>query len=227
VAWLVENHSDRDWKSQLWARMRHLWWLKTAGICLFMWVFFALYFEVLRHPPSPPRIMPLTALDRAIPFMPSALLAYGSLWLYVGLPAGMMATFKNLLHYGAWMASLCLTGLAIFYFYPTAIPPLTSGIDLARHPGFALLQGVDASGNAFPSLHVATAVFSAFWIDHVLRGVASPPGLRLASIVWCLLIMLSTLAVKQHVLLDLLAGILLGALFAVISLRWRWRWRWR
>lgn len=165
--------------------------------------------------------MPLTALDRIIPFVPSALLAYGSLWLYVGMPAGMMASFKHLLVYGAWMAGLCLTGLAIFYFYPTAVPPLTLGIDLAQHPGFALLQGVDASGNAFPSLHVATAVFSAFWIDHILRSVGSPLGMRAASIVWCLLIVLSTLAVKQHVLIDVVAGTLLGVLFATISLRWR------
>jgi membrane-associated phospholipid phosphatase len=207
------------WRAEAWRRMRRLWWLKTLGICAFMWLFFIAYFHLLRHPAFPVTTMPLTALDRAIPFTPEALGLYVSLWVYVGVPPGLMWAFRDLLRYGAWAAALCLAGLACFYFWPTAVPPQPLGVDLAQHPAFALLQGVDAAGNACPSLHVATAVFTAAWIERQLRGIGAPAWLRLLSLAWLLLIAWSTLAVKQHVALDALAGAVLGGLFAAVSMR--------
>jgi membrane-associated phospholipid phosphatase len=120
-----------------------------------------------------------------------------------------------------WIGSLCLVGLACFYLAPTAVPPLVLGLDLTRYPSFALLQGVDAAGNACPSLHAAAAMFSAIWADRLLRDVTAPNSLRLLNGGWFLLIVHSTLATKQHVVLDVLAGVLLGLVFALASLRWR------
>jgi membrane-associated phospholipid phosphatase len=209
------------WQTLLWARMRHRFALKTAGICLFMWVFFIAYFQVLRHPAGPVLTMPLTGLDRAIPFMPQALVFYVSLWFYVGIPPGLMLNLRELLAYGAWIGALCLAGLGCFYLWPTAVPRQVLDIDLARHPGFALLQGVDASGNACPSLHVATAVFTALWVGQLLRLIGAPAALRLLNGAWVLLIAWSTLATRQHVVIDVVSGALLGLAFAIASLRWR------
>ena len=203
--------------------MRRLFLFKAVGISLFMWLFFVAYFHTLRHPAFPVLEMPLTALDRAIPFTPGALLAYVSLWLYVSLPPGLLLTLRELVVFGLWTAAMCGVGLAFFYFLPTAVPPQALQVDLAAHPGFAVLQGVDAAGNACPSLHVATAVFSAFWIDHLLRGMRAPGGLRGLNYAWVLVIVWSTLATKQHVMADAVAGALLGAAFAAASLRWRAR----
>ena len=201
--------------------MRRFLWLKAIGISLFMWVFFVAYFHLLRNPVHPVTPMPLTALDHAIPFQPGAVIAYLSLWLYVGIPPGLLLGFRQLLVYGLWAAALCLTGLAFFYFFPTAVPPLALDPDLARFPAFALLHGVDAAGNACPSLHVATALFSAIWIDRLLRDIGAPRALRALNAGWFLLIAYSTLATKQHVVLDVLAGAPLGILFASASLHWR------
>jgi len=88
-------------------------------------------------------------------------------------------------------------------------------------PGFAILQGVDAAGNACPSMHVAVAIFTAIWVEHILRGAGAPVFLRLANGFWFVAIVYSTLAVKQHVVLDALAGAGLGIAFAIPSLRWR------
>jgi membrane-associated phospholipid phosphatase len=208
-----------SWSADMRYRMRHHLVLKALGISAFMWVFFALYFEVLRHPVHPVTVMPLTALDRAIPFQPGAFAAYVSLWLYVGLPAGLMLTLREVLRYGAWMASLCAVGLLCFYFWPTAVPPHTFGADMAGHAGFALLQGVDAAGNACPSLHVATATFTALWLQRLLRLTQARPVWMLANGLWLALIVYSTLAIKQHVALDALAGALLAAAFAWPALR--------
>ena len=94
-------------------------------------------------------------------------------------------------------------------------------MDTSGHPAFALLQGVDAAGNACPSLHVATAMFSAVWIDHLLRRLNVPPAARLVNAIWFVAIAYSTLAVKQHVVVDVLAGVVLGLVFALVSLRLR------
>lgn len=213
----------RTWTAQLWQRMRRYLWLKAIGISLFMWVFFIAYFHLLRNPVFPITLMPLTALDHAIPFQPATVIAYLSLWLYVGIPPGLLLSFRQLLVYGSWVGALCLTGLACFYLFPTAVPPMALDPDLARFPAFALLQGVDATGNACPSLHVATAMFSAIWIDRILREMTAPTALRMLNGAWFLLIVHSTLATKQHVVLDVLAGVPLGILFALAALRWRLR----
>ena len=207
-------------------RLRHLLLLKTAGITAFMGLFFVGYFHTLRNPMRPVLEMPLTWLDQAIPLQPHALWAYLSLWLYVGIPAGLMLTLRALLIYGAWAAALCVTGLLIFYLMPTAVPALASRPDLSlslspsQYPAFVMLQGVDAAGNACPSLHVATALFSALWIERLRRGLRLPSALRWLNVVWLLLIVYSTLAIKQHVVWDVLAGAGMGAAFAWASLRW-------
>ena len=205
------------WTTDLFGRMRHLLWLKLAGTTAFTWVFFIGYFHLLRHPSRPALAMPLTALDHAIPFQPSLLVVYVSLWLYIGVAPGLARSFGRLVVHGLWAAALCLAGLGLFYAFPTTAP--APAIDVAAHPAFALLQGVDAAGNACPSLHVATAAFSAVWIDRLLRRIGTPASLRWANAAWFVAIAYSTLAIKQHVVLDVAAGLLLGVAFAVVSLR--------
>jgi membrane-associated phospholipid phosphatase len=205
------------WRTELFGRMRRLLWLKLAGTTAFTWVFFIGYFHLLRHPARPALPMPLTALDHAIPFQPSLLAAYVSLWLYVGVAPGLARSFTPLVVHGLWAAALCLAGLGLFYAFPTTVPP--PAIDLGAHPAFAMLQGVDAAGNACPSLHVATAAFSAIWIDRLLGRIGTPAWLRWANGAWFVAIAYSTLAIKQHVVLDVAAGLLLGVAFAVVSLR--------
>jgi len=82
---------------------------------------------------------------------------------------------------------------------------------------------MDASGNACPSLHVATAVFSAIWLHHLLRRFGAPPWILIANWVWCSGIVYSALATRQHVAVDVLAGLVLGVLAATLSLRHRVR----
>ncbi len=214
-------HPPSPWLADLKLRMGHHLVLKVLGISGFMWVFFVGYFHTLRYPVFPVFQMPITALDRLIPFQPQALVAYVSLWLYVGIAPGMLLTLREGLMYALWIAALCVAGLACFYFWPTAVPP--SAIDMSSHAGFNLLRGVDAAGNACPSLHVAAATFSAIWIDRLLRHMRTPATLRVFNALWFAAIAYSTLAIKQHVALDALAGALLGLAFAALSLR-RWIW---
>jgi hypothetical protein len=189
---------------------------KVLGISGFMWIFFLGYFHTLRHPVYPVFEMPTTPLDGLVPFQPQALGAYLSLWVYVGVAPGLLLRLRELIVYGLWAAAMCSCGLAIFYFWPTAVPP--PDMETSRYPGFALLQGVDAAGNACPSLHVAAAVFTGVWVDRVLRIVGGPASLRLLNLLWMLAIVWSTVAIRQHVVLDSVAGAALGTLCAGVSI---------
>jgi len=210
------------WAATLARQWRHRQLLKIAGICAFMWVFFAAYFHVLRNPWRPVTEMPLTALDGWIPFQPAAFWAYVSLWVYVGIAPALLPTLAAGLRHAAWAAALCASGLLCFWLWPTAVPPSVHHLDqaMAGHAGFALLRGVDAAGNACPSLHVASAVFSAMGIRRVLAVAGAPWPLHGINLAWLLLIVWSTVAIRQHVVLDVVAGAALGLAFGLASARW-------
>ena len=191
--------------------------LKSIGIPLFIAMFFAAYFHVLKNPAYPLTVMPLTWLDPLIGFHPAALSLYVSLWVYVSLPPAFLASRLELYVFGAAMACTCLAGLLVFYFWPTSIP--APDIDWALHPGMDFLKNMDSSGNAFPSLHVATAVFSGVWLHHLLRRFGAPSWPRLVNGLWCLGIVYSTLATRQHVAVDMWGGLVLGLLTSCLSLR--------
>lgn len=208
-----------SWQRQLGFRLRRLFLLKFVGISAFMWLFFVGYFEMLRHPTHPVMTMPLTAIDHLVPLQPAMLFAYLSLWLYVGIVPGLMLGVRQLLTYGLWAAAMCGVGLACFYFWPTSVPP--TGIDVSGQAGFSLLRGVDAPGNACPSMHVASAAFSVLWLESLLRDVQAPRSMHWLNRAWFIAIAYSTLATKQHVALDLFAGVILGVMFAWPSLALR------
>lgn len=192
--------------------------LKLAGTALWTWVFFIGYFHLLKHPAYPVVTVPATALDRAIPFQPAALIAYVSLWVYVGVTPGLQWRFTDLLTYAFWAGLLEAAGLILFYFWPTQVSP--AAYDARGFPGFELLQGIDAAGNACPSMHVAIAIYTAIRAHRLFAELATPRWVRVANAAWFAAIVYSTLALKQHVIIDVVAGAALGALFAAASLRW-------
>lgn len=198
--------------------VRHIY-LKGIGTMIFIGVFFGAYFYLLKAPAFPTTVMPVTFLDRLIGFQPLALPLYVSLWVYVSLPPVLLPTRRELYFYGVAIAIPCLIGLIVFYFWPTAVP--AANIDWARYPEMSFLKDMDASGNACPSLHVTTAVFSGVWLHHLLRRFDAPRSILVFNVLWGAGIVYSTLATRQHVAVDVLAGIVLGSLAAYMALRFR------
>jgi membrane-associated phospholipid phosphatase len=195
------------------SRVRRHFWFKCFGTIGLTALFFAAYVYLLKNPVRAVATMPRTWLDETIAFEPLALPVYLSLWLYVSLPAALMTTRAQVVDYGLRIGVLCVAGLAVFYLWPNAVPP--ANIDWDTYPGMAFLKGVDAAGNACPSLHIATAVFAAFWLHWMA------PSLRLGSrtlafnVVWCAAIAWSTMATKQHVAIDVMVGAVFGTVVAL------------
>lgn len=198
-------------------RVRVHWLAKMVGTTLAMSAFFVVYFWLLNHSRGAVTTMPRIWLDRMIPFQPWALVLYASLWVYVSLAPSLLASGRALVSYAAAAVVLSVAGFGIFILWPTTVPP--PEIDPSRAGSLAFLKTVDASGNAFPSLHVAFAVFSAMWLGRLLRGLGAGPATRALNWLWCLGIIYSTIAVRQHVALDAAAGAALGALVGAAHLR--------
>jgi membrane-associated phospholipid phosphatase len=216
---LNTSSQSKPWYRQVVAVVPKNLPLKGFGTMLYIGVFFAAYFYLLKNPAYPITVMPITWLDKLIGFQPLAMPLYVSLWVYVSLPPALLAARRELYAYALAMTATCLAALAVFYFWPTAVP--VADIDWALYPGVDFLKNLDASGNAFPSLHVATAVFSGVWLHHLLRRFSAPPWVLLLNGMWCVGIIYSTLATRQHVAVDMWGGLVLGALAASLSLRHR------
>jgi membrane-associated phospholipid phosphatase len=184
-------------------------------------LFFFAYFWVLRHRAFPVTLMPLTALDRAIPFWPGAVVFYVSLWLYVSLAPALLTTKRELVSHAAAWTVVSVVGLIVFYFSPTAVPvQLVNGTPAT---GLGFLWTIDASGNACPSLHVAFAVLTAVWFERLLRETGAGAAVRVGNGIWCAAIVYSTMAIRQHVALDVLAGAGLGLAVAFAHTWWMQR----
>ena len=206
------------WLHQAWLRGLKWWPAKLMGTALGMTLFFVAYFGVLHHPLFPVTTMPFTALDRLIGFRPEALPLYLSLWFYVSLVPALLIDRRELVSYALAVVGISVIGLGIFLLWPTTV--FWPDTDWSRHPAFAFLQSADATGNACPSLHVAFAVFTAVWLHRLLRQMGAGLGVRAFNWLWCLGILYSTVAIRQHVALDVLAGAGLGAIAAGLHLRW-------
>lgn len=204
------------WRDQFVRRLFILWPVKAFGTSAFMTLFFWGYFSILNANAGTAYEMPKLWLDDWIGFSPIAFPVYASLWVYVSLPPALMPSFRRLALFGVWVSALCLFCLGIFWLWPTCTPAVH--IDWSQHPGLAMIKGIDAGGNACPSLHVGSAVFSAMWLQRLLSEINAPRWILVGNIFFCLAIAWSTIATLQHVTLDVVAGAAIGAAFGYLSL---------
>lgn len=205
------SDNPRHWFAECCQRLGHLWFYKATGTALFTAIFFYSYFAVLKSPIYPVTTMATTVVDDWIAFWPPAFYLYASLWVYTALVPALQPNLLRLMGYGCGIGLLCLTALVLFVVFPTAVP--FSSTDWLTAPTLSLLRQIDLAGNACPSLHVATAIFTGLCLQRLLSSLDCPRWLLVANWVWCVLIVYSTMAIKQHVMWDVLAGILLALVF--------------
>jgi hypothetical protein len=175
----------------------------TALLCAFMYV-------VPQHwHRGGAVLLPLSPLDRAVPFWPASGL------LYFGAFAFLLLTFLALWPDRARAARFlyaCLfaqaLGMLCFVLWPTIYPrelyPLPASASRVSAALVAWCRATDLAVNCLPSLHVSTVVICV----GALRGSrwfrpALLSGVPLA---------LSTLTFKQHYVVDVLTGMALGLL---------------
>jgi len=208
--------------AKLAARMRaHLGtkWLMFLGLAVGIPV---PYFSLQQAQLFPPRGPWVTPLDTLVPFSPGWTLVYLSVCLLVPLFPLLAETREQVWRYGRAVFWLCLPCFACFLLAPVPGPrPADLGVAGAEG-SYGWLVGVDATWNAFPSLHAGLVVLSFLYGWRLLSPGLGPRGrllLGLASILWGGAILFSTLATKQHWLADLLPACALA--IAAHRLAWR------
>jgi membrane-associated phospholipid phosphatase len=197
-------------------RVKVRWRMKgvvnTAGLA----AFFIAYFWVQNNPFFEVTHMPLTSFDYWIPHVPMAIVPYATLWVYLSLPLAFLTRPAEFRSFGVAATTLSLAGLGCFLLWPTAVPFVAGWSPQTT----SFLRDVDGVGNACPSLHVAFAVFSWVWLRRLISDMRGPQWVRWGNPFWCFAIVISTLATRQHVILDVVAGAALGGAIAAASMAW-------
>lgn len=157
-----------------------------------------------------------SSLDQKIPFLPEFILVYFGCYLFWAVNyyiiarqnAEIRSRFLLADFYAKIVCFIC------FILFPTTnMRPVLSGdgiwVSLVR-----LLYQVDAADNLFPSIHCLVS-----WLSYIgLRSVKGVPRwYRLASLVMAVLVCVSTVVLKQHVLIDVAAGVVLAEAVYFIS----------
>jgi membrane-associated phospholipid phosphatase len=204
-----------DWRAELGRRSRDSMLIVIFGTSLMTAVFLAGYFFIQTHPARMPFEMPLTRIDSLVPLDPKFLGVYLSLWVYLGAGPGLQPNAIERGRYALWMGALGITALLIFWIWPTRAPPIPGD---AGSSGLSFLHQVDLTSNACPSMHVAAAMFTVLRVDSILQQTRASLYMKLFNVGWFVAIAYSTMAIRQHVFLDVIAGALFGAAFAVASL---------
>ena len=198
------------WTHELGRRARTLWVLKMLANLSGIAAFFYAYFWIMRHPLSAATVVPVTWIDDLVPFSPLSFYLYASLWVYVALGSMFAKDGRELASWAAACFAMIVVGLGIFMALPTKVPDFA--IDWSRYPSLQFLKAADASGNALPSLHAAFAVFTVVVLHSQLTAVRAPRAVLACNVLWCLGIVYSAIATRQHLALDVIAGsVLAGA----------------
>jgi len=198
------------------ARIAKLWVLKMLGTAGGIAAFFYAYFWVMRHPLGAVTVMPVTWVDELIGFQPLSFPLYAFLWFYISLGTALAKDLRELATFGIVSLGMSVVGLAIFMILPTRAPDF--GIDWSLYPSMQSLKSVDVGGNAFPSLHAAFCVFTAVVLHAQLASLGAARGLRAGNLLLCAGILYSTVATRQHVALDAVAGAALGGVASLAYL---------
>jgi hypothetical protein len=103
--------------------------------------------------------------------------------------------------------------LLAYVFWPTAVPP--AAVDWGLYPARCSRGSTRGQCLSVPA-RGGGALFG-LWLDRELRELQCGRAWHWGNWLWSGLIVFSTLATKQHVLLDVLAGSALAAAAAALS----------
>lgn len=160
-----------------------------------------------------------TVIDKWIPFVPQMVFIYLGcylFWIVNYILCGQLGK-KHAIHF---YFSDMFAKVICFFFYillPTIMDrPDAAGSGISQAI-VAWLYKADAADNLFPSIHCLVS-----WLCYIgIRGKEEIPIIyRRASCVFAILVCISTVTVKQHVIADVIAGVLLAEVsFKVVGRR--------
>jgi len=194
--------------------------LKRAGWIACALCVFQTYFVVAAAIPAQRALTLSSSVDRLIPLVPAWAYVYGAIYSVAVVPLFIVRDARVLRRVALGFMAINLFAGLVFLAYPTRMErPAWIGLPAGSFTQWSmgLIYALDPPVNCFPSLHVANA----FYVGTVARSFDRRVGRWMFAL--AVLIASSTLLVKQHYLLDVVSGALLGcgaARFAIPRAGW-------
>lgn len=162
-------------------------------------------------------------MDDYIPFCEIFVVPY-FLWFAYVATVVVFLFFRNKQEY--YRACIFLfTGMTVFLIVST-LWPNGHHLRLAEMPrdnvftqAVSFLWGIDTPTNLWPSIHVYNSLGAHFALSRS-SALHGRKGIKIASCVLAVSIILSTMFIKQHSVFDVATGIALGAVMYVLVYRW-------
>lgn len=147
--------------------------------------------------------------DNAIPLRPEWVWIYSGLYYpAIGLVVVSTKDSRHFNHMAFSYLVLLAFQIAVFLAFPVEVPPdwRVSGVRPRTYSQrfLSFVQTFDARSNCFPSMHVSVATLTAL---HTARNIS---GWFVLPVAFVLLIAASCILTKQHYLIDVPAGVIVG-----------------
>lgn len=171
------------------------------------------FYGILNHS-SPHTSLLQTPLDTMIPFIPAFVIPYLIWYPFTFIVHFLLCKFNRSMYYRTLIIT-CM-GLIVcyitFYFFQTRIERPEIGPNGIINTFVNLVYSTDAPYNCFPSIHVLT---SYILLKAAYQAKLSRKITAIISVTsW--LIILSTLFIKQHMVADVLGGIVLSEILFLL-----------
>lgn len=192
-----------DWKNMI----------KRGAFGLLVPIVSALYPLLNRYNPDA-RIL-ITFIDKMIPFNKYFIVFYVTWYGYVAFFIIYLCIFEKEDYWKLLLTMIpgMITAYVIFYFFPTTVPrPALTGNDIFT----ALVRDIydhDMPFNCFPSIHVINTLVVQLYVT-INKNVNK--ALKIICNIIGILIILSTMFIKQHVFLDAVSAAVIVYLFYLL-----------
>ncbi len=193
-----------QWSLPIFVTKKNKYW---AGFILFVFAV-VLYLSSNHYHFIPPRLLPLSWVDKLVPFLPGSVWIYISEYIYFLVVYATCKDMVNLNKYFYSFLALQTVSVLIFWIWPTTYPrdlfPLPSSLDAITYFAFSTLRETDTPANCCPSLHVSSVYLSSFiFLDDQRKKFPF-------FFIWGTAIAISTLTTKQHYLIDVIFGFIMA-----------------
>lgn len=185
--------------------------LYHAWPMLFFMTAYMVWFGIIESIPRRFYLQVILVVDRHIPFVEQFVIPYYSWFFYVAY--GLVLIYLTDKEEFDRMCTTLMLGMALFLLVSTFLPT-RQPLRIASFPRdniFTKLIGklwmTDTPTNVWPSIHVynTSAIEIAFFKADTAR--TRKRSFRVLTLIWAILIILSTMFIKQHSLFDVLSAL--------------------
>jgi len=199
-----------DDSPDLFSRIFASWRSKVLMLVLLVPLFNLFYFLPQWVGWRTPGRLPMTVIDRIVPFDPGWVYAYVSMYVMLTIPPLLTARGDVLWRYTIG-ATIMFVGAAVaFLLWPVEFPRPTLPADGPWM--YRVVVSIDRPINSIPSLHAGIVGYTLCFAGRALTDLSRSArrAILVVGALWSALILYATLATKQHYFLDLPPGILLA-----------------